>query len=166
MGNRVPPAAGRLDETMLVWNGVVSRIPALAIEPSTVDEVAAAVAFARDHGLRVRVEGLGRRPAGASPERAVTLNLSRMRSVSVDAGSGLAHAGPGCPRRVVERAAAARAFSVAALVEVEVVTDDGLVLSATKKRNAGLFRAVTTDTGAELGIVTRLTWQLRRRSGR
>ena len=88
MGNRVPPAAGRLDETMLVWNGVVSRIPALAIEPSTVDEVAAAVAFARDHGLRVQVEGPGRRSAGPSAERAVTLNLSRMRSVSVDAGSG------------------------------------------------------------------------------
>lgn len=57
-------------EQLLVWNGVVARVPALVIRPTSVQDVAAALEFARDHGLHVRVGSDG-------GERAVTLDLSR-----------------------------------------------------------------------------------------
>ena len=65
---------------MLVWNGVVASVPALVLRPTTPEEVAAAVAFARDHGLLVRVKGAGDEDSGtALAERCVTLDLSRLR---------------------------------------------------------------------------------------
>jgi FAD/FMN-containing dehydrogenase len=60
-------------EKLLVWNGVVARVPALVIRPASARDVAAAIAFARDHGLSVRIEAEGEAPA----ERAVTLDLRR-----------------------------------------------------------------------------------------
>jgi FAD/FMN-containing dehydrogenase len=59
-------------EQLLVWNGVVARVPALVIRPNSVQDVAAALELARDHGLHLRV-------GTAGGERAVTLDLRRQR---------------------------------------------------------------------------------------
>jgi FAD/FMN-containing dehydrogenase len=69
-----PPPA----EALLVWNGMVALLPALAVRPTSPDELAGAVEFARDHGLRLRIEGAC--PDPSSAERAVTLDLSALRS--------------------------------------------------------------------------------------
>ena len=65
------------NDTVLVWNGLVAGVPALVVRPESRDELAAAVAFARDHGLRL---GIARGPiedtAGSAAERRVTLDLS------------------------------------------------------------------------------------------
>ena len=75
----MPGSGEGLDETVLVWNGTVSRLPALAVVPATVQELVAAVGFARDHGLLVRLGATeeGRRAAPPA-ERTVTLDLSRL----------------------------------------------------------------------------------------
>ena len=67
----------RWTDALLVWNGLVAGIPALVVRPESRDELAAAVAFALDHGLRLRIahdpiEGA----AGSLAERRVTLDLS------------------------------------------------------------------------------------------
>ena len=150
--------------TMLVWNGIVSRLPALAISPATVLEVAAAVAFARDHGLRLLVRGQAR-PGPASrpsPDRALTLDLSKLDALELDVDAGLAHVGAGCPPGAVERAAAERGLSVDTLVEVELVTPQGLVLVAGGDRHAALS-PVLGRGGHGPGIVTRTTFRLRPR---
>jgi FAD/FMN-containing dehydrogenase len=69
------PSPDELGETMLVWNGNVARVPALVVRPDTVEELAAVVEFARDHGLPLR---LGRE--NAADDRAVTLDLSRLEA--------------------------------------------------------------------------------------
>jgi FAD/FMN-containing dehydrogenase len=69
------PSPDELGETMLVWNGNVARVPPLLVRPQTVEELAAVVGFARDHGLPLRLRGED--PGG---ERAVTLDLSGLRS--------------------------------------------------------------------------------------
>lgn len=66
----------RWDERLLVWNGVVAAVPALAVRPANVRELRAALTFARDRGLVVRVRGAGE---GAHDERALTLDLSLLR---------------------------------------------------------------------------------------
>ena len=59
-------------DSVLVWNGVVASVPALVVRPASSQELEAAVAFAREHGLRVSVarEGVG------YSERRLTLDLS------------------------------------------------------------------------------------------
>jgi FAD/FMN-containing dehydrogenase len=67
-------------DSLLVWNGVVASVPALVVRPESAEELAAAVAFARRHGLRVSIGP--RREAGTSTfpaERCVTLDLSEAR---------------------------------------------------------------------------------------
>ena len=69
-------------DSLLVWNGVVASVPALVVRPESPDELAAAVAFARRHGLRVSVERGRGEGAGTFPaERCLTLDLSE-RTVS------------------------------------------------------------------------------------
>ena len=153
-----------LDATLLVWNGVVARVPALAIQPASVPEVVAAVGFARDHGLVVSVKGESRSAAGtAAAERAVTLDLSRMREVTIDLDAGLAHVGPGCLPGEVERAAQEHGLAVMwqsdDLEEVEIVAVDGSVRIANRDENADVFRALSGGA-RDVGVVTRLTFRL------
>jgi FAD/FMN-containing dehydrogenase len=63
-------------DRLLVWNGVVARVPALVIRPASARDLAAAIAFARDHGLSVRIEAEDADAPEAGAERAVTLDLS------------------------------------------------------------------------------------------
>lgn len=71
------PSPDELGETMLVWNGTVARVPALVVRPDTVEELAAVVEFARDHGLPLRLGGENQgRAETPVDDRAVTLDLS------------------------------------------------------------------------------------------
>ncbi len=93
------------DDAVRVWNGMVARIPALVLQPTSTAEVAVAVGFARNHGLLLSVKGGGHNMAGTSiAERGLTLDMSRLRDVTVDPGTRLAHAGSGCLLQDVDRA--------------------------------------------------------------
>jgi len=64
-------------DSVLVWNGLAASVPALVVRPASAEEVSAAVAFAREHGLRVEVTRRRNADAGtAASERRVTLDLS------------------------------------------------------------------------------------------
>jgi len=64
-------------DSLLVWNGVVASVPALVVRPASAEELAAAVAFARDHGLRLTVARGGDGDAETFPaERSVRLELT------------------------------------------------------------------------------------------
>jgi FAD/FMN-containing dehydrogenase len=93
------------DDAILVWNGMVARAPALVLQPTSARDVAAAVAFARAHGLLMSVKGGGHNIAGTSiAEGGLTLDMSRMRDIRVDPTARLAHVGPGCRLADVDRA--------------------------------------------------------------
>jgi len=93
------------DDAVLVWNGMVAKAPALVLQPTSALDVAAAVAFARDHGLLLSVKGGGHNMAGTSiAERGLALDMSRMRDVTVDPDARLANVGPGCLLQDVDRA--------------------------------------------------------------
>jgi FAD/FMN-containing dehydrogenase len=93
------------DDAVLVWNGMVAQAPALVLQPTSAAHVAAAVGFARDKGLLLSIKGGGHNMAGtAIAERGLTLDMSRMRDVTVDPEARLAHVGSGCLLRDVDRA--------------------------------------------------------------
>ena len=64
------------DGSVLVWNGVVARVPALVVRPTSIEDLAAAATFAAEHGLPLRFAG---GPGGTTVERAVTVDLSSLR---------------------------------------------------------------------------------------
>ena len=84
------------DDAVLVWNGMVAKAPALVLQPTSAAHVATAVGFAGDHGLLLSIKGGGHNMAGtAIAERGLTLDMSRMREVTVDPDRRLAQVGPG-----------------------------------------------------------------------
>jgi FAD/FMN-containing dehydrogenase len=179
------------DDAVLIWNGMVAKTPALVLQPTSAVEVAGAVGLARDHGLLLSVKGGGHNMAGTSiSERGLTLDMSRMRDLTVDPDARLAHVGPGCLLMDVDRATQAhglatplgsfnsevgvagltlggglgyltRRFGWAAdnLEEVEIVTADGQIRTASRDENADLFWALRGG-GGNFGVVTRFTFRL------
>ncbi len=178
------------DDAVLIWNGMVAKVPALVIQPASARDVAAAVEFARNHGLLLSIKGGGHNIAGTSiAEGGVTLDMSRMRQVDVDPTALLAHVGPGCLLKDVDRAT--QEFGLAAMLgfvsetgvagltlgggfgylarrfgwavdnleEVEIVTADGMVQTANRSENADLFWALRGG-GGNFGVVTRFTFRL------
>ena len=69
----------RWSDSVLVWNGVVASVPALVVRPASSTELEAAVAFAREHGLRVSVLRGHDGSEDAGAERRLTLDLSDSR---------------------------------------------------------------------------------------
>jgi FAD/FMN-containing dehydrogenase len=93
------------EDAVLVWNGMVARRPALVLQPVSAHDVAAAVRFAREHGVLLSVKGGGHNIAGISiAEGGLTLDMSRMRDVVVDPDAKLADVGPGCLLKHVDHA--------------------------------------------------------------
>ncbi len=69
-----------------IWNGVIERRPAVVVSCSSSDDVAVALAFARDRGLEVSVRGGGHNYAGhALCDDGLMIDLTPMKSIVVDA---------------------------------------------------------------------------------
>ena len=93
------------DDAARVWNGMVAKVPALIVQPTSARDVAAIVGFARAHELLLSVKGGGHNIAGTSmAPGGLTLDSSRMRDVAVDPEARLAPVGPGCLLKDVDRA--------------------------------------------------------------
>jgi FAD/FMN-containing dehydrogenase len=184
-----PGAAGWAD-AVLIWNALAARNPALVLQPTCASDVAAAVRFAHDNALLLSVKGGGHNIAGtALADGGLTLDMSRMRDVTIDPAAKLAHIGPGCLLRDIDRATQAHGlaavlglvsqtgvagltlgggfgyltcrfgWAVDNLVEVEVVTADGRIRTATAGQNPELFWALRGG-GGNFGVVTRFTVRL------
>jgi FAD/FMN-containing dehydrogenase len=178
------------EDAVLTWNGMAANLPALVVQPSSAEDVATAVSFARDHDLLLSVKGQGHNIAGtAIAEGGLTLDMSRMREITVDAAAKVAHVGPGCRLQDVDWATQAHGlatvlgfvsevgvagltlggglgyltrrfgWTVDNLEEVEIVTADGEIRSASRKENADLFWALRGG-GGNFGAVTRFSFRL------
>jgi len=84
-GKVVMPEDVRFDEARRAWNLAIDQRPAAVVFPESLQDVSAAVRFARQLGLRVAAQGTGH---GAGPlgslEDTILLKTERMRGVSVD----------------------------------------------------------------------------------
>ena len=88
------------NDAVAIWNGMAARLPALVLQPNSAHDIAAAVGFARDHGLLLSIKGGGHNIAGTSmAPGGLTLDLSRMREIAVDPDAKVVHVGPGWPGR-------------------------------------------------------------------
>jgi FAD/FMN-containing dehydrogenase len=196
VGSRIECRALRVgdagwDEAVLVWNGMVAKVPAIVFQPTSAADVAAAVGFARDQRLLLSIKGGGHNMAGTSiVEGGVTLDMSRLRDVTVDSDARLVHVGSGCLLQDVDRATQAHGLAVPlgsfnsgvgvagltlggglgyltrrfgwtvdSLEEVEIVTADGQLRTASDDQHADLFWALRGG-GGNFGVITRFTFRL------
>jgi hypothetical protein len=104
-GNVLTPGDTGWDDAVRLWNGLVVKQPRCVVRPTTTQDVAVTVDFARDHDLLLGVKCGGHNIGGAAiPDGGIMLDLSRLRKVDVDPQPRLAHVGGGCLLQDVDRA--------------------------------------------------------------
>jgi len=109
----IRPGDADFDRARRVWNGMIDKTPALIARCASVDDIKAAVEFARAHELRVAVRGGGHSVAGhGTCDDGLVIDLSAMRDAQVDADNRLAVVQPGLNWGGLDRATQAHALAV------------------------------------------------------
>jgi FAD/FMN-containing dehydrogenase len=189
-GKVITPADPDYDTARSVWNGAINRRPAVIARCASAKEVVNAVSFAKAQGMELSVRGGGHNFAGfAVCEGGMMIDLSGMRTVTVDATARRAVAGGGATWGDLDAATQVHGLAVTGgfishtgiggltlgggigwltrkaglssdnLVSAEVVTADGRVLRASADTNADLFWAIRGG-GGNFGVVTSFEYQL------
>src|SRR5438105_8822889 len=92
----VTPGDAAYDDARRLWNAIHDRRPSVIARPSTSQEVAAVIAFAREHDLEIVVQSGGHSAAGlGGTDGCLVVNLSNMRGVTVDPRTRTARANGG-----------------------------------------------------------------------
>jgi FAD/FMN-containing dehydrogenase len=178
------------DEARKVWNATVDRHPALIARCLTDRDVQAAVRFAAAHRMLLSVRGGGHHIAGnAVAEGGLMLDLSGMRTISIDVAKRTARVGPGALLADLDRESQAHGLAtplginsttgvagltlgggfgwltrrygltVDNLLNATVVTADGAARVASAASEPDLFWALRGG-GGNFGVVTSFEFQL------
>lgn len=95
-GRLVTDTEADYDELRGVWNAMIDKRPLLIARCTGAADVIAALAFAREQGLRIAVRGGGHSVAGMSTcDDGIVIDLSPMKGIRVDATSQTVRAEPG-----------------------------------------------------------------------
>ena len=173
-----------------VWNGSVDRRPALIAGCLTASDVQAAVRFAAAHRMLVSVRSGGHHIAGnAVAEGGLMIDMSGMRTISVDAAERTAHVGAGALLSDLDREAQKHGLAtplginsttgvagltlgggfgwltrrhgmtIDNLLKATVVTADGTARVVSANLEPDLFWALRGG-GGNFGVVTSFEFQL------
>jgi FAD/FMN-containing dehydrogenase len=96
VGEVISPDDAAYDEARRLWNAIHDRRPAVIVRPTTADQVASAVRYARDHELEIQVRSGGHSALGLrGSDGGLVVDLSSMRGVDVDPRARTARANGG-----------------------------------------------------------------------
>src|SRR5688572_23218357 len=92
-------------EATAIWNGMITRRPALVVRAASTEDVVRTVNFARDNDVELSIRGGGHNIAGLSlSDGGLMLDMSQLRTVEVDPAAKLARVAAGCTLGDVDRA--------------------------------------------------------------
>lgn len=112
-GRLIRPGDADFDDARRVWNGMIDKTPALIARCAGIDDIKAALGFAREHELLVAVRGGGHSVAGhGTCDDGLVIDLSCLRKVEVDGDNRVAVAQPGANWGEVDRATQAHGLAV------------------------------------------------------
>jgi len=189
-GELLRPSDASYDEARRLYNGLIDKRPALIARCRSAADVVAALGFARERGFEISVRGGGHGVAGrALADGGVTIDLSSMKEVRVDAGARTAQAQAGVTWGEFNDATAAYGLAttggiisttgIAGLTlggglgwlmgklgltvdnvhSIELVTADGDVLHVSAEDHPDLFWALR-GAGANFGVATTFEYRL------
>jgi len=189
-GQIVLPSDLSYDEVRQIWNAMIDRRPALIVRCADAGDVSHAISFAPENGLEISVRGGGHNIAGSALcDGGVTIDLSTMRRVRVDAEKKRAYVEPGAILADFDEAAQRHGLAtplginsttgvagltlgggfgwltrkygmtIDNLVSADVVTADGKRVRVSESENADLFWAIRGG-GGNFGIATQFEFKL------
>jgi FAD/FMN-containing dehydrogenase len=189
-GALVTPDSDNYDEVREIWNAMIDRRPSMIVRCASADDVAAAVNFARENDLLVTIRGAGHNIAGNSiADGALMIDLSAMKSVSVDTVGKIAKVDPGVTLGELDTATQEHGLALSVginsttgiagltlgggfgwlsrtygmtidnLIGAEVVTANGEKVRASADSHPDLFWAIRGG-GGNFGVVTSFEFQL------
>ena len=189
-GELIDAVDGVYDEARALWNGGIDRRPAVIVRCVDVHDVQTALAFGQDQKLPIAVRGGGHSVAGhSSVDGGLVIDLSRMKSITINPAARTARAEPGV--LLGELDAATQEFGLAVpagtishtgiagltlgggvgwlmrkhgltidnLLAVEIVTADGVLRRASADEHQDLFWGVR-GAGANFGVVVAFEYRL------
>jgi FAD/FMN-containing dehydrogenase len=188
-GELVRPSGPAYDEARAVYNGMIDKRPAAIARCRDAADVVAAVRFARAHHIEIAVRSGGHHAAGLSVgDEALVIDLSGMRSATVDPVGHTVRVDAGCTWGDVDHATVAfgmatpsgfiastgvagltlgggigylsRRFGLTVdnLLAADVVLADGSFVTATADSHPDLFWALRGG-GGNFGVVTSFTFR-------
>ena len=84
-GDVIAPNDDAYDDARRVWNTAFDRRPAALVRPASVQDVATAIRFGRDHDLEIAIRSGAHSASGHSTtDGGLVIDLSRLRGVTVD----------------------------------------------------------------------------------
>src|SRR5262245_8179380 len=84
-GDVIVPGDPAYDDARRRWNGMLDRRPAVVARPTTSQDVATAIAFAREQDLVIAVRSGGHSmPGVCGPDGGLVVDLGAMQGVVVD----------------------------------------------------------------------------------
>lgn len=109
----IVPGDAAYDDARAIWNGIIDLRPAVIARCESVEDVRAAIAHAREHGLHITVRGGGHNVAGSAlSDGGLVIDLSAMTDVSVDLDAGTATVQGGATWGDVDRATTPHGLAV------------------------------------------------------
>ena len=188
-GELIVPGDPGYDAARAVYNGMIDKHPAAIARCRDVADVITCVRFGRDHGIELAVRGGGHNAAGLGvADDALVIDLSLLRSTTVDPENRTVRADAGCTWGDVDHATGAfgmatpsgflastgvagltlgggigyltRRFGLTVdnLLSADVVLADGRLVTASPGSHSDLFWALRGG-GGNFGIVTSFTFR-------
>lgn len=183
-GQLIQPHDAVYTDACKVYNGMIHKQPAFIVQCADVADVMASVRFAKEQDLLLAVRGGGHNGGGLGTcDNGLVIDLSRMRSVIVDAATHTVTAEGGCTLADIDHATQALGLAVPggivsstgiggltligglghltrqygltidSLLQANMVLADGSYVQASADNNSDLFWAIRGG-GGNFGIVT------------
>ena len=188
-GELIVPRDPGYDDARAVYNGMIDKRPAAIARCRDAADVITCVRFGREHGVELAVRGGGHNAAGLGVwDDALVIDLSQLRSTTVDPANHTVRVDAGCTWGDVDHATVAfgmatpsgflastgvagltlgggigylsRRFGLTVdnLLSADVVLADGTFVTASETSHSDLFWALRGG-GGNFGVVTSFTFR-------